>query len=48
MMGAEEYLRRSWLFRRLKSGPHEQLVELYAAHLVKDGSLAMALGGASV
>jgi site-specific recombinase XerD len=37
MMVAEEYLGRSRLFRRLKSGPHGQLVELYAAHLVKDG-----------
>ena len=37
MMVAEEYLGRSRLFRRLKSGPHGQLVELYAARLVKDG-----------
>ena len=37
MMVAEEYLGRSRLFRRLKSGPHGQLVELYAAHLVEDG-----------
>ena len=37
MMIAEEYLGRSRLFRRLKSGPHGQLVELYAARLVKDG-----------
>ena len=36
-MIAEEYLRRSRLFRRLKSGPHGQLVELYATRLVKDG-----------
>src|SRR5947209_6076959 len=36
-MLAEEYLVRSRLFRRLKSGPHRQLVELYAARLVKDG-----------
>ena len=35
-MIAEEYLRRSRLFRRLKSGPHGQLVELYATLLVKD------------
>jgi site-specific recombinase XerD len=33
----EEYLDRSRLFRRLKSGPRGQLVELYAARLVKDG-----------
>jgi site-specific recombinase XerD len=37
MMGAEEYLGRSRLFRHLKGGPHGQLVELYAARLVKDG-----------
>src|SRR5215472_987109 len=37
MMVAEEYLGRSRLLRRLKSGPHGQLVELYAARLVKDG-----------
>ena len=37
MMAAEEYLGRSRLFRRLKSGPHGQLVDLYAARLVKDG-----------
>jgi site-specific recombinase XerD len=36
-MLAEEYLVRSRLFWRLKSGPHRQLVELYAARLVKDG-----------
>ncbi len=37
MMTAAEYLSRSRLFRRLKNGPHGQLVELYAARLVKDG-----------
>jgi site-specific recombinase XerD len=37
MMIAEDYLGRSQLYRRLKSGPHGQLVELYAARLVKDG-----------
>lgn len=36
-MRAEEYLAGNRLFRRLKSGPHGQLVELYAARLVKDG-----------
>ena len=36
-MDAEEYLGRSRLFRRLKSGPHGQLVERYAARLVEDG-----------
>ena len=36
-MIAEEYLNRSWLFRRLRCGPHGQLFELYAARLVKDG-----------
>ena len=30
-MECEEYLRRSRLFRRLRSGPHGQLVERYAA-----------------
>jgi site-specific recombinase XerD len=37
MMTAEEYLSRSRLFRRLRSGPHGQLVELYAVRLVTDG-----------
>ena len=37
MMVAAEYLSRSRLFRLLKSGPHGQLVELYAVRLVKDG-----------
>lgn len=36
-MIAEEYLNRSWLFRRLRCGPQGQLFELYAARLVKDG-----------
>ena len=36
-MDAEEYLGRSRLFRRLKIGPHGQLVERYAARLVEDG-----------
>ena len=35
-MIAEEYLSGSRLFRRLKSGPHGQLVELYASLLVND------------
>ena len=35
-MIAEEYLGRSRLFRRLRSGPYGQLVELYAARLIKD------------
>jgi hypothetical protein len=34
---AEEYLKRSRLFRRLKKGTHGQLVELYAASLVEAG-----------
>ena len=38
-MESEEYLRRSRLFRRLRSGPHGQLVERYAARLVADGLL---------
>ena len=37
MMDAEDYLGRSRLFRRLKIGPHGQLVERYAARLVADG-----------
>jgi site-specific recombinase XerD len=36
-MEVEEYLRRSRLFRRLKSGLHGQLVERFAARLVEDG-----------
>ena len=36
-MVAGEYLGRSRLFRRLQSGPHGELVERYAARLVKDG-----------
>ena len=36
-MIAEEYLSRSRLFQRLRSSPHAQYVELYAARLVKDG-----------
>ena len=35
-MIAEEYLHTSRLFRRLKNGPHGQLVELYATLLVND------------
>jgi site-specific recombinase XerD len=35
-MEVEEYLGRSWLFRRLKCGPHGQLVERYAARLVEE------------
>ena len=34
-MITEEYLRKSHVFRRLKSGPQGQIVELYAARLVK-------------
>jgi len=36
-MIAGEYLGRSRLFRRLKSGRHGQLIELYGARLVSDG-----------
>lgn len=36
-MEVEEYLRRSRLYRCLRSGLHGQLVERYAACLVKDG-----------
>ena len=35
-MITEDYLRTSHRFRRLKNGPHGQIVELYAARLVKD------------
>jgi integrase len=35
-MDVEEYLGRSWLFRRLKCGPHGQLVERYAVRLVEE------------
>lgn len=38
-MVTEEYLDRSRLFRRLKSGPHGLLIRLYAARLVKDDLL---------
>jgi len=37
MMSAKEYLARSRLFQRLKSGPHGQFIGLYAARLTKDG-----------
>jgi hypothetical protein len=37
MMVAVEYLGRSRLFQRPRSGPHGQLVELYTARLVKEG-----------
>ena len=36
-MKVEEYLRRSRLFQRLKSGPHGQPIEQFAARLVEDG-----------
>jgi hypothetical protein len=36
-MECEEHLRGSRLFRRLRRGPHGQLVERYAARLVGDG-----------
>jgi len=36
-MEVEEYLRRSRLYRRLKSEPHGQPVERFAARLVEDG-----------
>ena len=46
-MIAEEYLGRSRLFRHLKSGPHGQLVELYARRFSsKTNSLATARGDA--
>jgi len=36
-MEVDDYLRRSRLFRHLKSGSHGQLVERFAARLVNDG-----------
>jgi len=36
-MEVEEYLRRSGLFRRLKSGPHGHLVENFATRLIEEG-----------
>jgi len=36
-MDAGEYLGRSRLYRHLRSGPHGQLVDLYARRLVDDG-----------
>ena len=36
-MITQEYLSRSRIFQRLRSGPHGPYVELYAARLVKDG-----------
>ena len=36
-MMTEEYLNRSQRFRRPKNGPHGQLIELYAVHLIKVG-----------
>jgi site-specific recombinase XerD len=36
-MIAEEYLSRSRLYRRLRNGPHGELVELYASRLAQEG-----------
>jgi len=36
-MDAEGYLGKSRLFRRLKNGPHGQLIDRYTARVVKDG-----------
>jgi hypothetical protein len=46
MIVAKEYLGRSRLFRRLKSGPHGQLIELTRRVSSKTGSFTTALGGA--
>ena len=46
-MEVEEYLGRSRLYRRLRSGPHGQLVDRYAARLVEEGSFGTAHGVAS-
>jgi hypothetical protein len=37
MATTENYLRRSRLLQRLKCGPHQPLVDLYAARLLTDG-----------
>lgn len=37
MMITEDYLGKSRVFRRLKDGPHGQLVERFGARLIKDG-----------
>jgi len=37
MMNAEEYLCRSHLFRRLKSGPSGRVIEVFATRIVNDG-----------
>jgi hypothetical protein len=37
MMTTEDYLRRSVLFQRLRCGPHQPLVDLYAGRLLADG-----------
>jgi hypothetical protein len=37
MTNTEEYLSGSRLFRRLRSGAHGHIVELYAARLVEVG-----------
>lgn len=36
-MTSEDILGRSRLFRRLKTGPHGHIVELYAARLAREG-----------
>ena len=46
-MELEEYLGRSRLYRRLRSDPHGQLVERYAARLVEERLVQQALGVAS-
>jgi len=37
MVTTEDYLRRSVLFQRLRHGPHQPLVDLYAGRLLADG-----------
>ena len=46
-MECEEDLGRSRLFRHLRSGPHGQLVERYAARLVEDGLVRHGTGDVS-
>lgn len=37
MVTTEDYLRRSVLFQRLRHGPHQPLIDLYAGRLLADG-----------
>lgn len=37
MTTTEDFFRRSRLYQRLKRGPHEPLVEVYADRILADG-----------